>query len=334
MLGSKVFTPSYLKLLESGELKKRAEISLTYLKKCRVCPRNCGVNRLENEHGYCSSGYYPIVSSYVLHFGEEPIISGINGAGNIFFGNCNLKCVYCQNYQISQNPDVEKFNEKTIEELANIMLKLQARGAHNIGLVTPSHFVPQIINAIYIAAQKGLTLPIIYNTNAYDSLEMLRLLDGIIDIYLPDFKYGDSTVAEKYSYCKNYYERASEALIEMKRQIKNDFIVKNNVLYRGIIIRHLVLPNNLAESEKVFEFIATNLGKDTYISLMSQYYPANKAKNEPLLSRKIREREYEKAIEALEKFELTLGWIQEYESSDYYFPNFDERKNPFNDSRA
>jgi len=327
------FTPSYLKLLESGELKKRAKSSIKMLENCNLCPRNCGTNRIISDKGYCYSGYKPIVSSYVLHFGEEPIISGNKGAGNIFFGNCNLRCIYCQNYQISQNYDKEKANEISFEELAEIMLKLQNRGAHNIGLVSPTHFVPQIINAIYIAAEKGLRLPIVYNTNGYDSVDTLKLLEGIIDIYLPDFKYGDSEAGKKFSKCSNYFEIASKALLEMKRQIGDDFIVQNGVLQRGIIIRHLVLPNNLADSDKAFEFISSKLGKETRISLMSQYYPTHKAKEEPLLSRKIREIEYEKAIEALEKYELLNGWIQEYESSDYYFPDFNERLNPFKDDR-
>ena len=210
--------PAYLELLASGELGRRVEQLYALLASCTVCPRDCGNNRLEDELASCASGRQPVVSSYTPHFGEEPALSGTRGAGNIFFGNCNLRCVYCQNYQISQDFAAQRKNEVTVERLAEMMLELEARGCHNIGLVSPTHYAPQAAKAILLAAREGLRLPIIYNTNAYDSVEVMRLLDGIVDIYLPDFKYADSALGWVYSKVPNYAKRFREALIEMYRQ--------------------------------------------------------------------------------------------------------------------
>lgn len=321
--------PSYIDLLPSGELERRGGQALKFLESCVCCPHNCEVNRLKNELGKCASGYKPIVSSYTPHFGEEPVLSGTRGAGNIFFGNCNLRCVYCQNFEISQNAKKEIENEVSHERLAEIMLELQNRNCHNIGLVSPTHFSCSILKSIFLAAQKGLNLPIIYNSNGYDSVELLKLYDGVIDIYLPDFKYGDDEYALKYSRAENYFQKAKEAVKEMHRQVGSKLIYDGDVITRGLIIRHLVLPNNLAESEKVFEFIAA-LDPEIHISLMAQYFPANKASKEILLDRKIREREYEKAIGLLEKYGLNNGWIQDLDSSENYRPDFEQcRINPF-----
>jgi putative pyruvate formate lyase activating enzyme len=326
-----IFIPSYLESLKSGELLNRAERAYSNLLSCTSCPRDCNVNRINGELGICTSGYLPIVSSYTAHFGEEPVLSGTNGAGNIFFGNCNLKCIYCQNFEISQNPNNEKLNEVTHEQLAEIMLELQNRNCHNIGFVSPTHFSTSILKSIYLAAQKGLHLPIIYNTNGYDSVEILKLYDGVVDIYLPDFKYGNSEYAKKYSLVDNYFEKTKEAIKEMFRQVGDELVYDDDVVVRGLIIRHLLLPNDLSETEKVFKFISEELSPNIHVSLMSQYYPTNKASKEILLDRHIRNSEYERALEILDGYGLHNGWIQEMESSSNYRPYFNEdRKNPFN----
>jgi len=323
--------PSYIKLYKNGTLKKRIVEAISFLDKCKVCPNECGTNRKVDKNGLCSSGYFPIVSTYSPHFGEEPVLSGLFGAGNIFFGNCNLKCIYCQNYQISQNPKSESEKEITFERLAEIMIELQERGCSNIGLVSPSHFVPQILIALEIAIEKGLNLPLVYNSNGYDSVQSLRLLDGIVDIYLPDFKYGCSETAKEYSSVKKYFEVASNSLTEMYRQIGDEYLIEDEVLRRGIIVRHLVLPNDLADTEMVLKFISTLLSSKLHISLMSQYHPVHKAKEKILLSRKLNENEYDRAVRLLEKYDLNNGWIQELESHNYYLPDFEnDRENPFN----
>ncbi|MEI7812377.1 MAG: radical SAM protein [Ignavibacteria bacterium] len=323
------FEPSYIKLLKSGELKKRAKTADKILSACNCCPHNCLVDR-NYKPGSCLSGYLPVVSSYTPHFGEEPVLSGSNGAGNIFFGGCNLRCVYCQNFEISQNRESERQYEISIQELARIMTELQNKGCHNIGLVSPTHFSAQIIKAVYLVARTGLNIPIIYNTNGYDSVNMLRLLDGIIDIYLPDFKYGDSLNARQYSKIPDYFHFASDAIKEMHRQVGSVLVYEGDTVVRGLIIRHLVLPNGLSDSEEVFRFISSEISPEIHISLMSQYYPANKANDEILISRTLRPSEYEKAITMMEKYRLTNGWIQEMESSHYYRPEFSKnREKPF-----
>jgi putative pyruvate formate lyase activating enzyme len=324
------FIPSYIKLLNSGELKRRADLCDSLLVSCDVCPRDCKIDRTQNKLGFCLSGYKPIISSYTKHFGEEPVISGTNGAGNIFFGNCNLRCVFCQNYEISQNYKAEATNEVSFDRLAGIMLELQDQGCHNIGLVSPTHFAPQILKSIYIAAEQGLRIPIVYNTNGYDSPEMLRLFEDVADIYLPDFKYGADESAKEYSKAPDYFESAKAALQEMYRQIGDTMEYENGILMRGLIVRHLTLPNDLAESEEVFKFIAKELSSNVHISLMSQYYPTFKAEEHVLISRRVRVREYEKAVELLDKYNLKNGWIQELESPDNYRPEFNkDRGNPF-----
>jgi putative pyruvate formate lyase activating enzyme len=326
-----LFQPSYIKLLRSGELEARAKKALDILRSCNSCPHDCRVDRTLGKLGTCVSGALPIVSSYTPHFGEEPVLSGTRGAGNIFFGNCNLKCVFCQNHEISQSYDTERYNCVSYERLAEIMLELQANGCHNIGLVSPSHFSASIIPSIHIAAQNGLHLPIIYNTNGYDSVDMLKLYDGIIDIYLPDIKYGNNGYAKTYSKIDNYFDKAKEALKEMYRQVSDKMVYDGDVVVRGMIIRHLVLPNDLADSEPVFQFIAEELSPDVYISLMSQYNPAHKAYKDVLLNRRIRESEYERVINLMEKYGLHNGWLQDLESHQNYVPEFNrDRVNPFN----
>ena len=328
-----IFIPSYIKLYNSGELQYRAEYASQILASCTICPRSCETDRSNGELGFCQSGVLPIVSSYTPHLGEEPVLSGSNGAGNIFFGNCNLRCIFCQNYEISQNRDMEKQHQVSYERLADIMIELQEKGCHNIGLVSPTHFSAQILKSISLAVEKGLHLPIIYNTNGYDSVEMLKLYDGIVDIYLPDFKYGNNHSAKIYSNTDSYFDYTKESIREMYRQVGDKLVYDGDIVVRGLIIRHLVLPNGLAESENIFKFIADELSPNIHISLMSQYYPANNAHTDILINRPIRQSEYERTLKLMEKYGLHNGWIQQMNSPDSYRPHFiDNREDPFNNN--
>ena len=331
-------TPSYLKLLETGELQSRVERLEKFLESCTVCPKDCGNNRLRDEIAACYSGRLPIVSSYTAHFGEEPVLSGTGGAGNIFFGNCNLRCVYCQNYQISQTHKTQKKNEISHERLAEIMLELQAKGCHNVGFVSPTHFAPQMARAILIAAENGLRLPIVYNTNAYDSVEVLKLLDGIVDVYLPDLKYADNDAGFQFSKIRDYSTFARAAIKEMFGQTGDKLIYgADGLLKRGLVIRLLVLPNDLAGIEENLRWIKNELSPKTAISLMAQYYVTNKAATDEryiLLSRRISEREWFEAVEILEDLGIEEGFMQEYESASYYYrPDFTDKDKPFKDIR-
>lgn len=327
------FVPSYKKISEE-EFNRRIEVADSIIKNCTSCPQNCFVDRTRGELGTCQSGDKPVVSSYTLHFGEEPVLSGTNGAGNIFFGNCNLRCVYCQNFVISQNPKIEKRNEVTVEKLAEIMIELQNRGSHNIGLVSPTHFAVPILKSIKIASDKGLNLPIIYNTNGYDSVEILKLYKDVIDIYLPDFKYGNNENGRVYSKAGDYFDKVKLAIKEMYNQVGSELIYENGVVVRGLIIRHLILPNDISETEEVFRFISKELDNKIHISLMSQYYPTNRSNKHILINRNIRYSEYLRAVELLEKYGLEKGWIQEMESNEFYRPAFEEsREDPFNNKK-
>lgn len=293
---------------------------------------------MKDEIAACYSGRLPIVSSYTAHFGEEPVLSGKNGAGNIFFGNCNLRCVYCQNYQISQTWKTQKKNEISHEKLAEMMLELQEKGCHNIGFVSPTHFVPQMARAILIAAEKGLRLPIVYNTNAYDSVEVLQLLDGIIDIYLPDFKYSENDAGFQFSKVRNYTDFARKAIKEMFRQTGENLIYgADGLLKRGLVVRMLVLPNDLAGIEENLRWIRDELSPKVAISLMAQYYATNKAATDDryiLLSRRISEREWFSALEILEDLGFEEGFVQEYEAASFYYrPDFTDKEKPFRDIR-
>lgn len=322
------YIPRYLTLLESGNLHDSAIALEGMLGNCTICPRNCQVNRFKDELGSCRSGYLPIVASYCLHHGEEPVLSGTRGSGTIFFGNCNLRCVFCQNHQLSQPIHSLKGKEVSFERLAEIMLELQAMGCHNINFVSPTHFAAQIVKGVEIAASKGLRVPLVYNTNGYDSLETLELLDGIIDIYLPDLKYSDNSTALKYSKVKDYVRHARPAIVEMKRQVGDLVVDADGIAIKGLIVRHLVLPNDLAGSEESLRFISNEVGMGTFISTMSQYFPTHKAGRYPLVSRPINPREYEKVLEWLDRSGLENGWVQDYCSKDYYCPDF-EREQPF-----
>ena len=308
------------------------------LSSCTVCPKDCGNDRLNDEIAACYSGRLPIVSSYTAHFGEEPCLSGTHGAGNIFFGNCNLRCVYCQNYQISQTWKEQRKNEVTHERLAEIMLELQDRGCHNIGFVSPTHFAPQMARAILIAAKNGLRLPIVYNTNAYDSLEVLKLLDGIVDIYLPDLKYADSDAGFQYSKVRDYAAHARNAIMEMHRQMGDGLVFGDDgLLKRGLLVRLLVLPNHIAGLAENLQWIRDELSPKTAVSLMAQYYATNKAATDEryiLLSRRISEREWFEAVSLLNELGIEEGFMQEFESaSHYYRPDFNDVETPFKDVR-
>lgn len=328
----------YLTLLAENELESRVEKLESLLAACTVCPKDCGNDRLSDEIAACYSGRLPIVSSYTAHFGEEPCLSGTNGAGNIFFGNCNLRCVYCQNYQISQTWREQKKNEITHERLAEMMLELQDRGCHNIGFVSPTHFAPQMARGILLAAQQGLTLPIVYNTNAYDSVEVIKLLDDIVDIYLPDLKYADSDAGFQYSKVRDYKEHARAAIKEMHRQMGDTLIFgEDGLLKCGLLIRLLVLPNGIADIEDNLRWIRDELSPKTAISLMAQYYATNKAATDDryiLLSRRISEGEWFEAVSLLNDLGMEEGFMQEYESASYYYrPDFADPEKPFRDIR-
>ncbi len=299
--------PSYLNISEI-QFQKRIKDAYRILQSCRICPHSCGVNRIAGQKGLCRSTAQVRVSSYNAHFGEEPPISGVNGSGTIFFTNCTLRCVYCQNYPISQ---LGNGNPISISRLSKMMLELQKRGCHNINLVTPTHFVPQIIAAIGQSRKRGLSIPIVYNSSGYESVTTLKLLQGIIDIYLPDAKYADNDIAQKYSGAKNYFLVLKDALQEMYRQVGDLKIDQNGVALSGLIIRHLVLPNNLAGTDQILPWIAQNISRGTYISLMAQYFPTFKAMNYPELSRRISSKEYQKAKVIFEQCGLQNGWQQE-----------------------
>ena len=330
--------PAYLDLLESGELERRVDQLWELLRSCTVCPRLCGNDRLANVLASCASGADPVVSSHTAHFGEEPALSGTRGAGNVIFGNCNLRCVYFQNFQISQDWAGQRRNEVPVERLAEMLLELQARGCHNIGFVSPTHYAPQMARAILLAARAGLSLPIVYNTNAYDSVEVLRLLDGIVDVYLPDFKYADAAAGWLYSKVPDYPERAREALIEMYRQKGSRLVLDDDGLLRsGLLVRLLVLPGGAAGVSESLAWIAETLSPRVAISLMAQYYPIHRAAADSryaALSRSITAGEWEEALAALEANGMDQGYQQELETSNrYYRPDFSDRETPFKDVR-
>ena len=278
------------------------------LNPCRLCPHNCGVNRLKDEKGRCRTGNGFSVSSCNVHTGEEPPISGYNGSGTIFFTNCSLSCVFCQNYPISQLGHGKKCS---VEQLADMMLDLQAKGVHNINFVTPSHVVPWIIDAVFRARAKGLNIPLVYNCGGYESLETLKLLDGIIDIYLPDAKYFDNKNSCKYSNAENYSKINKIALKEMYRQVGNLTIDKAGIAKKGLLIRHLILPGDVSGSKKVLKFIAEKISPKTYISLMAQYHPAHLTARYAEINRRLTPQEYKETADLARKLGLQNGWFQE-----------------------
>jgi len=284
---------AYLSLYHSGELAERVEAARSLLQDCHVCPRHCGVDRLNGGLGECRTSAEIIISSYGPHFGEEAPLVGRNGSGTIFFTNCNLRCVFCQNYSISQLGEGEKVSK---EELAYIMLSLQSKGCHNINLVSPTHVVPQILEALEIAVKSGLRLPLVYNSGGYDSVETLRLLDGVVDIYMPDMKYSDEKTAEKLSGVKNYPAINRAAVKEMHRQVGDLQIDEDGIAQRGLLVRHLVLPHGLAGTKEVMDFLANEVSPDTYVNIMAQYHPCYEAFQFPSLSRRTSAVEFQEAV--------------------------------------
>jgi putative pyruvate formate lyase activating enzyme len=294
------------------------------LEKCNLCPRSCQVDRIRGEKGYCAIGNEILVAHYGPHFGEEPPISGMHGSGNIFFSSCNLRCVYCQNFQISHERTGESI---AIDELIEIFFTLQDMGLNNINLVSPTPYVPFIAKAIDRSKGKGIQIPFVYNSHAYETVDTLRMLDGLIDIYLPDFKYWSGNIAHRLSHAQDYPPSAMRAILEMKRQVGN-LVLKEEIAQKGILVRHLVLPSNLAGSKQVLGWIKKELGTETFVSLMSQYNPLHRATEYPMLTRGIRQGEYDVLLAFLEKEGFENVFVQELESARLFVPNFDHEE-PF-----
>ena len=290
------------------------------LSNCTLCPHKCNVNRLNGNKGKCGCDNKLKIALASLHYYEEPCISGKNGSGTVFFTNCNFKCIYCQNYEISQ---LGKGREITIEELANIFLKQQEKGANNINLVTPTSYVYQIIEAIQIARKKGLNIPIIYNTNGYENEETIELLNGYIDVYLPDLKYYDNNLGKKYSGIDNYFSIATKAILKMYEQVGTPIFNENGIIQKGMIIRHLVLPNHLLNSKHILHWIKENMPNDVYVSVMAQYFPTYKAQEDKLINRKLTKKEYKEIENYLYLLDLKNGYMQELgEHEEEYVPDF------------
>jgi putative pyruvate formate lyase activating enzyme len=288
------FTPSYLALWESGELARRAEQLREALACCTLCPRNCGADRTgPTGKGFCRTGREAVVSSFFAHHGEERCLRGWNGSGTIFFSHCNLRCIFCQNYEISH---LGEGRPVCARELAEMMLALQRRGCHNINFVTPSHVVPQIVEALEIAIPRGLNIPLVYNTGGYDRVETLRLLEGIIDIYMPDIKFDDPEVARQLAGAPDYPQVVREALREMHRQVGDLVIDEQGLAQRGLLVRHLVMPDDLAGTRPLMRFLAQEISKNTFVNIMPQYRPEGKAFAHPQLARAITMQEYRRAV--------------------------------------
>ncbi|MEA5115282.1 MAG: radical SAM protein [Geobacteraceae bacterium] len=298
----------YLDFYQSGELRDRVRRAYARLKSCDLCPHECRVNRMAGETGFCRAGLKPRVASANVHNGEEPPISGTRGSGTIFLSYCTLRCRFCQNYPISQLGNGEGI---TTVELARRMLKLQGQGVHNINFVTPGHFLPQILAALFLAIPRGFRLPIVWNTSGYEKVDALRLLEGIVDIYLPDMKYADEEPAVRFSSAPGYRHFNRAAILEMFRQVGHLQVDDDGIAVKGLIIRHLVLPEGAAGSRETLRWIAENLGTETHIALMNQYFPAYEAREIPGLGRRITDEEYAEAVDALEEFGLENGWVQE-----------------------
>lgn len=291
------------------------------LKHCAACPRRCGINRVDGKVGFCTATDKIKVAKYMLHFWEEPCISGKNGSGTVFFSGCPLRCEFCQNHEISEKC---VGREVSCDELATIFLELQNMGANNINLVSPTIYVYQIIEAVKIAKSKGLKLPIIYNTSGYENVETIKLLSGIIDVYLPDFKYASDILARKYSKVSNYVDNVENVLKEMVYQVGNVECNENGLIKKGVIIRHLILPNNVLNSKLVLKWIRDNLGSDVYVSIMAQYFPTHKALDDKTLNRKITKEELDSVLEYAESIGLKNGYVQELGShEEEYVPKFD-----------
>jgi putative pyruvate formate lyase activating enzyme len=289
-------------------IRERIQKAYVLLEKCTVCPRRCGVNRLEGQTGLCGVARKPKVASHNVHLGEEPPISGLRGSGTIFFSGCNMRCKYCQNFPISQ---LRHGREISTRELADMMMNLESKGCHNVNLVTPSHLIPQILEALSHAWDQGFDLPLVYNSSGYDSLDSLELLDGVIDVYLPDMRYSDGEPAGEFSSADDYVEVNRQAIREMYRQVGNLVTDEQGLARKGLIIRHLILPHDVAGSARTFRFIKREVSPDAYVSLMGQYFPSFDASGCVSINRKITPVEYETAVESFLASGLSKGWMQE-----------------------
>ncbi|NVM56761.1 MAG: radical SAM protein [Desulfobacterales bacterium] len=296
------FIPAYIRTRDRGLLNEKIDQAYEILKACALCPRTCGVDRLSGERGICQTGEHAIVSSYNPHFGEESPLVGNHGSGTIFFTRCNLLCIFCQNYDISHEGQGVVFSS---EEIVKAMLYLQDRGCHNINFVTPSHVVPQILEAVVRAVELGLRVPLVYNTSGYDRFETLAMLEGVFDIYMPDFKFWDPKVAEQLSDAPDYPEVARKAFREMHRQVGDLVLNQQGIAQRGLLIRHLVLPDELAGTREVMRFLATEISANSYVNIMAQYRPCGRASEVPALRRGITDEEYQEAIEIARKEGIT-----------------------------
>ena len=321
--------PRYRALLATGELAARAQRAVAALERCLLCPRRCGTNRVAGDRGFCRTARRALVASAVPHRGEEPCISAHRGSGTIFFTHCNLACAFCQNCDISQQGRGE---EAPASELAGLMLALAGRGCHNINLVTPSHVGPQILEALVAAAEAGLAVPLVWNSGGYDGLETLALFDGVVDIYMPDMKYGSNEHGARLSKASDYTDRAKEALAEMHRQVGDLVIDEDGVARRGLLVRHLVLPDDLAGTRGVLTFLA-GLSTGIGLSLMSQYRPCFRALDDPALCRSVRPDEYYRAVAWVEELGFEQAWVQHLASRDDWVPDFGE-DDPFRSSRG
>jgi len=304
--------PAYLELHRSGELRERAARAQAILKDCQICPHRCRANRIQGNRGQCRTAAQAIVSSYGPHFGEEEPLVGTRGSGTIFFSYCNLRCVFCQNHTISQQGEGEPVDDKA---LAGMMLSLEKRGCHNINLVTPTHVVPQILSALVLAAGSGLSIPLVYNCGGYESVDTLKLLDGVIDVYMPDMKYSDEPHGRAFSGARNYPDVNRKAVKEMYRQVGDLQVDGRGVAVRGLLIRHLVLPNNIAGTKGVVSFLASEISKDTYLNVMDQYRPSHHAHEIPRIARPLKREEYLDAVNAalgcgLERLDGVDGRLQ------------------------
>ena len=299
------FIPSYIRLFEKGELQQRIRVLKESLKECRLCPRECGVNRFNGEVGVCQAGLEPVVSSAFPHFGEEPPLVGYQGSGTIFLAYCNLRCIFCQNYDISHLGNGEPI---TSSDLARVMVRLQEMGCHNINFVTPTHYAPQIVASLPEAIEKGLRLPIVYNCSGYESIEVIRLLEGVVDIYMPDAKYMDGKYSKQFSNAPDYPEIIKEVLKEMHRQVGDLTANSKGIAERGLLIRHLVMPHGVASSEAVFRFIAEEISVHSYVNIMDQYRPEYRAHECPEINRRITQKEYQEATQWAKRYQLYRGF--------------------------
>ena len=299
------FIPSYIRLFEKGDLQQRIRLLKEFLKECRLCPRECGVNRLDGEVGACQAGLEPMVSSAFPHFGEEPPLVGYHGSGTIFLTHCNLRCIFCQNYDISHLGNGEPM---TSSDMARVMVRLQEMGCHNINFVTPTHYAPQIAASLPEAIEKGLRLPIVYNCSGYESIEVIRLLEGVVDIYMPDAKYMDGRHSEKFSNAPDYPKIIKEVLKEMHRQVGDLTANSEGIAERGLLIRHLVMPNGVASSEAVLRFIAEEISVHSYVNVMDQYRPEYRAHECPEINRRITRKEYLEATQWAKRYQLYRGF--------------------------